>query len=53
MALAATDSTIAATAVPQIVGDLGGFSVFSWLFSVFSWLFSVFSWLFSGYTARP
>ncbi|GHD34315.1 MFS transporter [Streptomyces galbus] len=33
MALAALDSTIASTAVPQIVGDLGGFSVFSWLFS--------------------
>lgn len=33
MALAAMDSTIVATAVPQIVGDLGGFSVFSWLFS--------------------
>lgn len=33
MALAAIDGTIVATAVPQIVGDLGGFSVFSWLFS--------------------
>ncbi|SFF06055.1 Multidrug resistance protein [Streptomyces mirabilis] len=33
MALAALDSTIVSTAVPQIVGDLGGFSVFSWLFS--------------------
>ncbi|MFE6691280.1 MFS transporter [Streptomyces sp. NPDC057743] len=33
MALAALDSTIIATAVPQIVGDLGGFTVFSWLFS--------------------
>jgi multidrug resistance protein len=33
MALAALDSTIVATAVPQIVGDLGGFSLFSWLFS--------------------
>ncbi|MGK5695879.1 MFS transporter [Streptomyces sp. URMC 128] len=33
MALAALDATIVATAVPQIVGDLGGFSVFSWLFS--------------------
>ncbi|RFU87463.1 MFS transporter [Streptomyces triticagri] len=33
MALSALDSTIVATAVPQIVGDLGGFSVFSWLFS--------------------
>ncbi|WP_405908189.1 MFS transporter [Streptomyces sp. NBC_00828] len=33
MALVALDTTIVATAVPQIVGDLGGFSVFSWLFS--------------------
>ncbi|WP_443054464.1 MFS transporter [Streptomyces sp. NBC_00683] len=33
MALAAIDGTIVATAVPQIVGDLGGFAVFSWLFS--------------------
>ncbi|MBW5486901.1 MFS transporter [Streptomyces bambusae] len=33
MALAALEGTIVATAVPQVVGDLGGFSVFSWLFS--------------------
>ncbi|GHI07117.1 MFS transporter [Streptomyces cellostaticus] len=33
MALAALDAAIVSTAVPQIVGDLGGFSVFSWLFS--------------------
>ncbi|MCH0569485.1 MFS transporter [Streptomyces sp. MUM 136J] len=33
MALAALDAIIVSTAVPQIVGDLGGFSVFSWLFS--------------------
>ncbi|MEV6395772.1 MFS transporter [Streptomyces sp. NPDC051907] len=33
MGLAALDGTIVSTAVPQIVGDLGGFSVFSWLFS--------------------
>ncbi|MFF0741014.1 MDR family MFS transporter [Streptomyces sp. NPDC004111] len=33
MALAALDGTIVSTAVPQIVGDLGGFTVFSWLFS--------------------
>ncbi|MFJ9819840.1 MFS transporter [Streptomyces sp. NPDC101151] len=33
MALAALDATIVSTAVPQIVGDLGGFSFFSWLFS--------------------
>ena len=35
MALAAMDSTIVATAIPQIVGDLGGFSLFSWLFSIY------------------
>jgi len=29
------DSTIVATAIPQIVGDLGGFSLFSWLFSIY------------------
>ncbi|MGW5424813.1 MFS transporter [Streptomyces sp. NPDC003943] len=33
MALVSLDSTVVATAVPQIVGDLGGLSVFSWLFS--------------------
>ncbi|MER6913147.1 MFS transporter [Streptomyces sp. NPDC000594] len=33
MALVALDSTIIATAVPQIVADLGGFSAFSWLFA--------------------
>ncbi|MET7525951.1 MFS transporter [Streptomyces sp. NPDC005248] len=33
MALTAIDGTIVSTAVPQIVGDLGGFAVFSWLFS--------------------
>nr|WP_286260048.1 MFS transporter [Streptomyces graminofaciens] len=33
MGLAALDSTIVSTAVPQIVADLGGFSIFSWLFS--------------------
>ncbi|MFF0445583.1 MDR family MFS transporter [Streptomyces sp. NPDC004609] len=33
MALAALDVTVVATAVPQIVGDLGGFSAFSWIFS--------------------
>lgn len=35
MMLAAMDSTIVATAIPQIVGDLGGFSLFSWLFSIY------------------
>lgn len=33
MALAALDGTVVSTAVPQIVGDLGGLSIFSWLFS--------------------
>ncbi len=35
VALAAMDITIVATAVPQIVGDLGGFERFSWLFSIY------------------
>lgn len=35
MTLAAMDITIVATAVPQIVGDLGGFNLFSWLFSIY------------------
>ena len=35
MMLAAMDTTIVATAIPQIVGDLGGFSMFSWVFSVY------------------
>ena len=33
MALAAMDSTIVSTAIPQVVADLGGFSLFSWVFS--------------------
>jgi EmrB/QacA subfamily drug resistance transporter len=33
--LVAIDSTILATAVPAIVGDLGGFTQFPWLFSVY------------------
>ncbi|MFI1976647.1 MFS transporter [Streptomyces wedmorensis] len=33
MGLAAIDGTIVSTAVPQIVGDIGGLAVFSWLFS--------------------
>jgi EmrB/QacA subfamily drug resistance transporter len=35
MALAAMDTTIVSTAVPQIVGGIGGFSIFSWLFSIY------------------
>ncbi len=33
--LAAMDTTIVATAIPQIVGDLGGFTLFSWVFSIY------------------
>lgn len=35
MMLAAMDNTIVSTAIPQIVGDLGGFSLFSWIFSIY------------------
>ncbi|MGH8272827.1 MAG: MDR family MFS transporter [Gammaproteobacteria bacterium] len=35
MMLAAMDSTIVSTAIPEIVGDLGGFSLFTWVFSVY------------------
>ncbi|WP_322994506.1 MDR family MFS transporter [Castellaniella sp.] len=35
MSLAAMDITIVATVIPQIVGDLGGFEQFSWLFSIY------------------
>jgi EmrB/QacA subfamily drug resistance transporter len=35
MAMAAMDTTIVATAVPQIVESIGGFSIFSWLFSIY------------------
>jgi len=33
--LAAMDATIVSTAIPHIVGDLGGFSLFSWVFSIY------------------
>jgi EmrB/QacA subfamily drug resistance transporter len=33
--LAAIDATIVATAIPQIVADLGGFSLFPWIFSIY------------------
>jgi EmrB/QacA subfamily drug resistance transporter len=33
--LVAIDATILATAVPSVVGDLGGFTQFPWLFSVY------------------
>ncbi|MCC7327790.1 MAG: MFS transporter [Burkholderiales bacterium] len=35
MMLAAMDTTIVATAIPQIVGDLGGFALFTWVFSIY------------------
>lgn len=35
MMLAAMDTTIVSTAIPQIVDDLGGFAHFSWLFSIY------------------
>jgi EmrB/QacA subfamily drug resistance transporter len=35
LALAALEGTIVATAVPQLVGDLGGFSLFGWVFSAY------------------
>src|SRR5690348_10405876 len=35
MALIAMDTTIVATAIPQVVGDLGGFSLVGWVFSVY------------------
>lgn len=35
MGLAALDATIVATAIPQIVGNLGGFSLFPWVFSIY------------------
>lgn len=35
LGLAAMDSTIVATAIPSIVHDLGGFSLFAWVFSVY------------------
>ncbi len=35
MMLAAMDTTIVSTAVPQIAGDLGGLRLFSWVFSIY------------------
>src|SRR3954471_10069587 len=35
MGLAALDATIVATAIPQIVENLGGFSLFPWVFSIY------------------
>ncbi|MFD9380720.1 MFS transporter [Streptomyces sp. NPDC059999] len=33
MSLVALDAAVVSTAVPRIVGDLGGFAVFSWIFA--------------------
>src|SRR5205085_4104314 len=35
LALAALDQTIVATALPRIVGDLGGLSSYSWVFTAY------------------
>lgn len=35
MAMVAMDTTIIATAIPQVVGDLGGFDQVGWVFSVY------------------
>lgn len=35
MMLAAMDTTIVSTAIPQIVADLGGFRLFIWVFSIY------------------
>ena len=35
MMLAAMDITIVSTAVPQVVADLGGFALFTWVFSIY------------------
>jgi len=35
MGLAAMDTTVVATAIPSIVRDLGGFSLFAWVFSAY------------------
>jgi MFS family permease len=33
--MAAVESTIIATIIPTIVGDLGGFTLFTWVFTVY------------------
>ena len=41
MSLAALDTTIVGTALPSIVGKLGGLALYSWVFSVYlitAWL---------------
>jgi EmrB/QacA subfamily drug resistance transporter len=41
MFMAAIEATIVATAMPAIVGDLGGFSLYSWVFSAYLLMNSV------------
>src|SRR4051794_5396189 len=36
MFIAAIEMTIISTAMPNIVGELGGFSLYSWVFSAFT-----------------
>jgi len=36
MTLVAMDTTIVATAIPAIVGDLGDFTLFAWVFSIYT-----------------
>jgi MFS family permease len=35
MSLAALDTTIVGTALPSIVGKLGGLALYSWVFSIY------------------
>ena len=35
MSLAALDTTIVGTAMPSIVGKLGGITLYSWVFSIY------------------
>jgi len=35
MMFAAMDTTIESTAIPQVVVDLGGFALFTWVFSIY------------------
>src|SRR5699024_8982126 len=41
MFMAAIEGTIVATAMPSIVGDLGGFSLYNWVFSSFLLMYAV------------
>src|SRR5699024_1566453 len=35
MFLAAMDIAVISTVIPEIVGDIGGFKIFSWVFSIY------------------